>query len=407
MALLKKMLFYVRTEGAIETLARIVDWLAAKVKRMPVRWKERIFRSRYTRQIDARLRGKDIYVLSYSFDWNTPLFQRPHQLALILSRRENVHVIFLSDQYRFDNFAGFMTINDHLDVIPIRFLSKIPNIFQNAGHISIFKSLPVQLELLERIRYDTLVYDYIDDLSVLPYRTAEMERFHYKLIEAADLTVCTARALYEDACRHTRKAILSPNACDYNFFHAGRTCEPVEALAELTKGYDCVLGYYGCLAEWFDYELVIAVAGQRPDWCFVLLGECFDYSDQCLRECGRDNIILWPAQPYKDLPGFVAVFDIQVIPFKVNRITQGTSPVKLFEYMATGKPILTSAMPECMRYRSVAIYRTAEEFIEKVEELCALLPDADYFVDMDQEARANTWEARVEEILACIEEQKR
>lgn len=404
MALWKKALFYAGAEGAGKTMARTIDWLVRKAKRLPVRWKEWILREKYAREIANRLKGKELYILSYSFDWNTPLFQRPHQLAVALSQRKNAHVIFLSDQYRFDNFAGLMTVNASLDVIPLHFFLKNPDILQTAEHITVFKSLPIQMELLERIQYDTLVYDYIDDLSLLPYCTAETKELHYKLIESADLTVCTAKTLYEDACLHTKRVILSPNACDYDFFHASRNCEPDMTITELTKGYDCVLGYYGCLAQWLDSELLKQVAVERPNWCFLLMGQCFDGSDQRLKEAGMSNIILWPAQPYKDLPRFVAAFDIQMIPFKVNQITQGTSPVKLFEYMAVGKPILTSAMPECMRYRSVEIYRTAEEFIEKVEKLRTLLPDAEYFADMDLEAKENTWKARVEEIVAYVRE---
>lgn len=405
MAVLKKAIFYLKTEGMGRTMIRTADWLTGKVKHLPVRWRERAFHNKYANQIVTRIQGKELYILSYAFDWNTPLFQRPHQLAIALSRREKSHVIFLSDQFRFDNFAGVLSVNDHLDVVPLRFLLQYTSVLQAAAQVTVFKSLPIQLKLLERIEYDHFVYDYIDDLSILPYCNDEMIALHHRLISQADLTICTARALYEDACRHTDRAVFSPNACDYTLFHEARR-EPDVALAQRTRQYDCVLGYYGCIAQWLDYDLLLHVAAARPNWCFVLIGQCFDGSDQRIRKANQENLILWPAQPYRDLPRFTALFDIQTIPFQVNSITQGTSPVKLFEYMAVGKPILTSAMPECMRYRSVTIYKTADEFIKNVEQLRVLPPDGEYFAVMEQEARENTWDARVDEIIAHLQERE-
>lgn len=405
MQVLQKAFFYLKAEGLSKTLTRTVNWLVGKATRLPTRWRERIFSKRYVAQIAAGVAGRDVYVLSYAFDWSTPLFQRPHQLAMALSRRENAHVIFLSDQFRFDNFAGILPVNDHLDVVPFRFLLQHPRLLQGAAQVTVFKSLPIQLELLERIEYDTLIYDYIDDLSLLPCSTEETMVLHHWLIQQANLTVCTARVLYEDACRYTDRAIFSPNAGDYALFHGGYQ-KPDPTLAQRTRRFDCVLGYYGCIANWLDYELLTWVAAERPNWCFVLIGQCFDGSDQRLRDANQDNLILWPAQPYRDLPRFTALFDIQTIPFQINAITQGTSPVKLFEYMAAGKPILTSNMPECTRYRSVTIYKTAEEFIQKVEQLRVLPVDGEYFAVMDQEARENTWDARVDEIIAYLKEKE-
>lgn len=399
MRLVKKMLFYIDVEGVWKTIIRIFRWLWRKAIHAPAIGKELIYRKKYVEEIAKHIAGKNLYLLVYSFDWNASLYQRPHHLAEVLSQQKNAHVIFVSDQFCFDNFPGFITINPHLDVVPLRFLLKNSKMLQEAKCTTIFKSLPFQTELLKIIPHDIFVYDYIDDLSIIPFYTKEDGDTHHELMRQANLTVCTAKALYHDACLYTKKAFFSPNACDYNFFKSNRNCECNEAIAKQIKRYNCVLGYYGCLASWLDYELLLQVARRKPNWCFLLIGQCFDDSDRCLRESRLENILLWPAQPYKDLPHFIAAFGIQIIPFKVNQITRGTSPVKLFEYMATGKPILTSAMPECMQYRSVEIYHTAEEFIEKVEKLQATPLDAEYFKVMEQEAKENTWEARVGEIL--------
>lgn len=134
----------------------------------------------------------------------------------------------------------------------------------------------------------------------------------------------------------------------------------------------------------------------------MLVGYCFDGTVSRLHEASLDNIILYPAQPYQSLPAFTSAFDIQTIPYLINEITKATSPVKLFEYMATGKPILTSAMPECLRYDSVTTYQDTQDFIRNVYRLLSLRDDAAYRNIMEAEAKANTWDSRVIEILNAL-----
>lgn len=402
MNLIQKVLYFFEREGIKATIKRIVVKCRNLVFHIPNTVKEQLLVGRYVQQASKKAVDKDVYLLLYCFDWNTPLFQRPHQIATALSERKNTYVLFVSDEYYYDNFAGIMSINENLDVISWRILKTVAPALSSAKRITVFKCWPIHMELLDTVRYDAMVYDYMDDLSLLSYRTEELQKAHYHLMEMADLTVCTARSLYEDSLEHARKAIFSPNAGEYAFFHSNRFCQPDPALMKQVKDYSCVLGYYGCLADWFDYDLVLQVAMQKPDWCFVLVGHCIDGSVSKLQKAALKNIILYPAQSYQKLPQIVSVFDIQTIPFRLNEITVGTSPVKLFEYMASAKPILTSNMPECRRYRSVTTYIGIEDFIEKIPKLLEVARDSDYLNQMNEEAKANTWDARVSEILKVL-----
>lgn len=399
MNLVKKALLFYKKEGLRNTANRVGQKCWELMSHSPNVVKEKLFLDKYLNQIESKVSGKQLYIVIPCIDWNIPLFQRPHQIALSLARQENSHVLFVSDEYRYDNFDGVSAINENLDLVSWRIVDKIAPAIEKASNICVFMSWPRQAHLLKHIPYDKLVYEYIDDISLFYYYTEEMKATHYQLIGEADLTVCTARALYEEAKKTARKAILSPNAGDYDFFHDNRECMMEPTLGEKIEKYNCVLGYYGCLASWFDYDLVIEVAKKRPDWCFVLVGYCFDGTVSRLQEAAIPNIILYPAQPYKKLPSFVVGFDIQTIPFVLNDITNATSPVKLFEYMASGKPILTSAMPECLQYRSVAIYSDADDFIAKTERLLQDRNNPEFIMDMDCEAKENTWDARVEQIL--------
>lgn len=403
MNLIQKGIMFYKKEGLSNTVNRVAAKCCETVSHSPNIVKEKLYLETYLRQIENRIQGKELFVVIPCIDWNIPLFQRPHQIALTLAQRENAHVLFVSDEYKYDNFAGVMQVNEGLDVVSCRIVPKMSEVLKKARNVTVFMSWPRQAHLLEYIPYEKLVYEYIDDISLFYYYTEAMKNRHYELIKEADLTVCTAQALYEDALPIAKHAILSPNAGDYNFFHNSRDCETEESLKAAVGKYSCVLGYYGCLAEWFDYDLVLEVARRKPDWCFVLVGYCFDGTVARLREKNLDNIIVYPAQEYKNLPKFVSAFDIQTIPFVINDITKSTSPVKLFEYMASGKPVITSAIPECMQYESVVIYKDADEFIEKVEKLMALDRSDEYYSIMEREAKENTWAARTEEILNELE----
>lgn len=399
MNLIRKAILYCQREGLINTAKRTIKKCGEIAAHMPGNILERIFIQKIQKQLKQRVTGKKLYIFISCIDWRIPLFQRPHQMAQVLSQYENGHVLFVSTKDRYDNFAGYFSVNEHLDVVSWRIVNKLGDVLKTAETVTVFKSWPRQAELLDYIPYDKLIYEYIDDISLFYYYTEELKEKHYQLIQNADLTVCTARVLYDEAKAIAKKAILSPNAGDYDFFYNNRNCTIEPTLVSKIKKYNCVLGYYGCLASWFDYDLVINVAKSKPDWCFVLVGYCFDGTISRLREVDLPNIIIYPAQPYRNLPSFVAGFDIQTIPFVINDITKATSPVKLFEYMASGKPILTSQLPECTQYASVMTYNDEDDFVDKVQQLLDLRYDINYNNLMDKEARNNTWDSRVEEIF--------
>ena len=403
MNIVKKSFLYLKKEGLRKTLARTAGKTWEILAHAPYQLEEKLFAQKYAARLQERIAGKKVYILIPCIDWNIPIFQRPHQIATVLAAEPDAHVLFVSDEYRYDNFAGMQTVSEHLDLVSWRIIPQLTQIYAAAESVTVFMSWPRQAALLEHIPYQKLVYEYIDDLSLFYYYTQELIDKHYALIREADLTICTARSLYEDALPYTQRILLSPNAGDYNFFHDNRDCAPRADLVEKVQGYHCVLGYYGCMASWFDYDLVLEVARKKPDWCFVFVCYCFDGTIDRLNREKLPNIILYPAQPYQKLPSFITSFDIQTIPFVIDDITKATSPVKLFEYMASGKPILTSRLPECLQYESVVTYRDADDFIQKAEQLLHEAPDSPYFQTMEKEAKENTWQARIDEILAYLE----
>src|SRR5262249_13099519 len=155
-----------------------------------------------------------------------------------------------------------------------------------------------------------------------------------RLVAEADLVVATSGQLL-DRIRETRgDAMRLPNAGDAERFAAlpPRASSPLAALPRP------VIGYYGAIAAWFDVEAVAIAAARHTSWTFALVGDTRGSNLASLES--RTNVRLHGEVPYDELPRWAAGFDVCTIPFRRTPLTEATNPVKLYEYLATGKPIV-------------------------------------------------------------------
>lgn len=348
--------------------------------------------------IEGDIRGKNVLILPPTLDWNMPLFQRPQQLAMAYSRRPDTVVVYLSPGFNETILTGFKA-EDSLWVLNSGLYQDLIPYLDAASRKILSISWTINKPYSDSLPGAHLIYEYIDELEIFMNYDEQMEIDHAVMAQRADVTVCTASKLYEQVKDKARNPLLSTNGGDYDLFATTRNTAPHPEMATLQRRFEKVMGYYGALAKWFDYDTVREVARLKPGWCWALVG--MDY-DETLQKSGildLPNVHYLGPQDYKTLPRFLTAFDVATIPFAINEITLSTSPVKLFEYMAGGKPILTSDLPECRKYESVLRYKSAEEFIELAEKLMALPEDDPYWQALEREAKANTWDAKVQEIL--------
>jgi glycosyltransferase involved in cell wall biosynthesis len=238
------------------------------------------------------------------------------------------------------------------------------------------------------------VYDWIDDLSVFPYDEALLQNNHARGLAEATVVASVARTLHEQALKQRPDAILLPNGVEYERFAAPAAPPRDEELLRFLAPGAPVAGYYGALAEWFDYALLDAVAASRPDWRFVLIGPQYDKSLPGQPMLKRENVRWLGARDYVTLPGYLSLFDVATIPFRINAITQATSPLKLYEYFAGGKPVVTTPMLECRAYPEVRIAATAAEFASALDAARDQGRDADFRARLRALGRENSWSAR-------------
>ncbi|NNJ32826.1 methyltransferase domain-containing protein [Lacrimispora defluvii] len=359
-----------------------------------------VLKKKIFKQLNRDVQGKRVLILPPTLDWHMPLFQRPQQLALSYSKKGNMIVIYITKNIQYDCVAVADKVSDTLWIVNENLLDNLD--LEGSKEKILSLSWTPNKFYCDKIKPDKLIYEYIDELEIFHMYGPEMEKDHQELLQKADTTVCTATKLFEQVKGKAKNPIISTNAGDYDFFAKTEQFEINELIKDKIKNYDCILGYYGAVAKWYDYELIKKVASMKKNWLWVIVGINYDGTLDKSGILDIENVLYIPPQPYKVLPSFLKAFDIATIPFVINEITLSTSPVKLFEYMASGKPIIASKMPECLKYKSVKTYSDADEFVMHAEELLKLKEDAEYWKILDQEARDNTWDTKTDEILESI-----
>jgi len=349
------------------------------------------------------VKNKAVIIFPPNIDWNIPLFQRPQQLAAAYSRKPDIVAVYITYNGQYDDVEDIKRLNDQLWLVNADYFPIVSSaIEESAKNIIISFNWTRNKDYLDKIRVDYFIYEYIDELDIFAGYDEQMEEDHISLMKSADLTVCTATKLYEQAKSTASKTILSTNAGDYDFFVKTPEIPINETIKDKIEKYSCVLGYYGALAYWFDYDLIKRVAKEKPDWVWVLIGLNLDGTLDRSGILELSNVIYVPAQPYDKLPSFLTSFDIATIPFILNELILSTSPIKVFEYMAAGKPILTSRMPECLKYKSVNTYSYVNDFIREAEKIIEMSKEDEYWKMLRKDALENTWDTKTDEILSAL-----
>jgi GT2 family glycosyltransferase/glycosyltransferase involved in cell wall biosynthesis len=239
-----------------------------------------------------------------------------------------------------------------------------------------------------------VVYDCMDEWRSFPGMSRALLATEEELVSGADLVTVSGARLLAKWRGTARNITLVRNAADFDFY----TSAAKEDLLADVDGP--IAGYFGALASWFDVELLRRAALARPDVTFVLIGGVFDVRTSPLS--ALPNVRLLGQRPYATMPSYLAAFDVCLIPFVVDEITAATDPVKFYEYISLGKPVVATAMPELAAYADVAYLATSSaEFLAKLD--AALLEDDPALRERRiAVARENTWTARAGTMLAAV-----
>lgn len=373
---------------------------------------------KYHHELEYILNSEDydrIVLWRSSFGYHVPLFQRPQHIANNLAKSRCLVLYEVTTMT--DKVKTLKKYGDNLYLI-------------NYNNVLLNKILMKELENINKPKYIQLystdwklsvdnikdymskgygfIYEYIDDISPELAGTKNIpqniiDKYDFVMSNKDVFVVVTADLLKQDVISHRgeENLVMSSNGVDYSFFQEfdeSFAFEP-EFKDILEKGKPVVC-YYGALAKWFDYDLLKKIAA-TDRYSIVLFGIKYDESyDENIKE--EKNIYFLGSRDYKILKNYAKKCDILVIPFKINSITRATSPVKVFEYMALHKPIVTTDMNECRKYESILIARDSEEFISNLDRALELSTDEDYISLLDREAKENDWSMKAKAIIDLI-----
>ncbi len=264
---------------------------------------------------------------------------------------------------------------------------------------------PGFVPLVRRLEPAPLVFDMMDRFPAFARPggdTAAMER---RAVTEADFVFAGGRSLHA-ACMEVAGVLGKPVAClpsGVDLAHFARALDagvPVDAeLAALRRP---VLGYFGALDERVDFALLARVAEARPGWTIALVGPVIG-EPEGIRPL-PPNVVLAGPRPYDGLPGCLRAFDVCLIPFRTSRLVAHVSPTKTPEYLAGGKPVVSTAIPDVEADYGgvVSIVRNDGEFIAACEAHLAAPPlPADLAAAAG--SRARSWDALAAEMAALVE----
>lgn len=406
----KSVHFAVRKKGYIGFLVHTIVDFTEKIKRIATK---KIFSKQHSlmmQQLEANIMQHDGFIdyLPAPWGWNTKWFQRFQQISLASAGMGGLAFygglpLLDKDLYVYKQPFKNLFVFDGTDK---KISHRLRQILSNSTLPRIMRIESVDLvtplsdiENALKVGFK-VVYEYIDEFSpeIVGAIPEKVYHRHEMLLKNEDvIVVTTSDRLFEKASSYRSKNIvLSTNGVDVDHWRKVQVVPPVD-LIPLLDG-DPIVAYHGTLASWVDYELLRMIADENR-FNLLLIGHEHDvsFSKSGLKYHPRVHFL--GGKSYFELNQYAAYYNVAILPFHKTYMTQSVSPVKIFEYMAARKPIVTTDLHECRKYRSCLVAKDKAEFIKLLYFSLQKASDPEYLELLDAEANENSWEEKTKEIL--------
>ncbi|GAA4755734.1 glycosyltransferase family 1 protein [Flavisolibacter ginsenosidimutans] len=263
---------------------------------------------------------------------------------------------------------------------------------------------PMALPFTEHLNPELVVYDCMDELSAFKFAPADITQREKQLFSKADVVFTGGHSIYEHKKDAHHNIHPFPSSIDKHHFGQARKikADPQDQSHIPHPRF----GFFGVIDERFDIEMIDAVAKAKPDWHFVLLGPIVKIDPASLPH--YDNIHYLGGKNYNELPSYIGGWDVAIIPFAMNESTRFISPTKTPEYLAAGKPVISTPIRDVVSpYGNnglVHIVRNAEEFIAAGETELAKKRKSVWQKKVDEFLQGNSWDRTWSQMVRLIEQ---
>ena len=261
---------------------------------------------------------------------------------------------------------------------------------------------PMALAFTENFKPHFTVYDCMDELSAFKFAPPVLKDMEKKLLQSADIVFTGGVSLFNHKKNHHKNIYPFPSSIEKEHFAKARTAQPDPA--DQQKIPHPRFGYYGVIDERFDFNLIETVAEQKPEWQFIIIGPVVKIDPAILPK--RNNIHFLPGKTYEQLPSYVAGWEIALVPFARNESTKFISPTKTPEYLAAGKPVISTSIQDVVepygKNNLVYIADEPQEFINAGEKILNELHDKNWLQKVDAFLDGNSWDNTFNNMLELI-----
>jgi glycosyltransferase involved in cell wall biosynthesis len=299
-------------------------------------------------------------------------------------------------QIPFHRFRVVKWVNRTLILLTIRWLLLRERISRPIAWFMV----PHLSQVVGRLNESTSVYYCIDDYASLPgVNASAVKIMDEELTRRADVVFVASDTLLEAKQQLNPATFASPHGVDAE--HFARAQDPGLSVPSDIAGLPGpVVGFFGLIERWINLGLVDYLAEQRPNWSFVLIGRVAVPDEELPR---RPNIHYLGKKNYDDLPAYGRRFDAAIIPYHLNQQVYHANPIKLREYLAMGKPIVSVSTPEIDKYAEVvAIGRSNEDFLRKLDQALARPATEEEVGRRMARVAAETWDARLRRVMDVV-----
>lgn len=268
---------------------------------------------------------------------------------------------------------------------------------QNFHHSILVTTVPIVADIVDNILAEKIVYYCVDEFAEWEgHHREQMQTMEALLLAKSDVVITTSETLYQSKKDQAKKIHTLSHGVDVAHF------QDTSRKKSLGISHP-ILGYYGLFDERNDLELLQYILRQKPSWHIVIIG---NIACDISMLTAYPNLTVWGSLSYRELPSYVHDFDVCILPYRRTMLTEFINPLKFKEYLATGLPVVTTALPSLQEYRDVIGWaETYARFVEYME----------YFLEHEEPSarekrllttrhllEGQSWEEKTEQFLEYI-----